>query len=101
MTNKSVMTSFLSIKYLSICILLFQVTNKTCIPLSRMTKVRAKFINFGAVECELPEVRSYLIYISNNGRDKSEQPLVFVPFNSQCQHCSTIGSFCYPKLVRS
>ena len=56
-------------------------------------RVPALFINFNAVECPLPDIHSYLIYVSNNGIDNSD-PLLYIPFDSVCHMCSTNDTRC-------
>lgn len=78
---------------------IWQVTDSTYVPLKTTMTRKAVFINFNAVECAVPVVRSYLISISNDGVNHS-QPLIFIPFDSACSNCNIFNTSC-TKIVRS
>ena len=58
------------------------------------------YINFNTVECRLPsnaaeDEQSYLVSVSNDGnRDHASDPLLFIPFDSSCEECSTNSTSC-------
>jgi len=68
------------------------------VPLETTMTRKADFINFNAVECAVPVIRSYLISISNNGVNHS-RPLLFIPFDSACSTCNIFNISC-TKIVR-
>jgi len=73
-------------------------TESSFVPLASTVTRKADFINFNAVECAVPVIRSYFISISNNGINHS-RPLLFIPFDSACSTCNIFNTSC-TKIVR-
>jgi hypothetical protein len=76
---------------------MLQVDETSFRPLSKSTTVRATFINFNAVQCVVPSVRSYLITVSNN-RENYSDPLLFIPFDPACNACYMTNTTCTKKV---
>ncbi|KAK2187655.1 hypothetical protein NP493_158g03012 [Ridgeia piscesae] len=58
---------------------------------------KAQFINFNAVECRIPaHNQSYIIKVTNDGVALSAG-LLFIPFDSRCNNCSTNYKRCSKK----
>ena len=59
---------------------------------------KAQFINFNAVECGIPaHNQSYIIKVTNDGVALSAG-LLFIPFDSRCNNCSTNYKRCTKKV---
>ena len=73
-------------------------TSQAPILLGKPTLLIAQFINFNAVECPIPSHnQSYIINVTNNGKIYSEG-LLFIPFDSRCNDCSTNTTTCVKKV---
>ena len=60
--------------------------------------VKAQFINFNAVECPIPSHnQSYIVKVTNDGLEFSAG-LMFIPFDSRCNDCSTNTTTCVKKV---
>ncbi|ELU09404.1 hypothetical protein CAPTEDRAFT_223958 [Capitella teleta] len=64
--------------------------------LSKTVTVKAIYLNFNAVKCTVPTIRSYLISISNNQETYSD-PLLFIPFDPACNQCYMTNTTCIKK----
>ncbi|ESN95271.1 hypothetical protein HELRODRAFT_179612 [Helobdella robusta] len=74
----------------------YKMTNDNPMLVGRRDKRKAIFISTYAAECPLPEVKSYLISVSNDGEHDSD-PLLFMPYDSVCNRCDIHKLSCRKK----
>ena len=56
--------------------------------LEKTITVKGWFVTSNIIQCSLPEVRNFMIAISNDGNRVSETKILYTIFNSQCSRCT-------------
>ena len=56
--------------------------------LDKIITVKGSFVTSRVIQCSLPEVRNFMIAISNDGNRVSETQILYVTYNSECSRCT-------------